>query len=108
MSYLISSGPQIMYAQPATAMAHQQQAPKQQGQQYNQNNSSSSIGGNDDYYGRGSSSSSSNKEAQYMYAVPAQPQQVPPQSVGQQQGVNKHQRASGSIYNNQQSQQRPF
>jgi hypothetical protein len=101
-----------MFAQPTTAMAQQQQAAKQQGQQYNQNNPSSGIGGNDDYYVRGSSSSS-NKEAQYMYAVPAQPQQVPPQSVGQQQGVNKQQthpqqRASGNVYNNPQSQQRPF
>ncbi|CAF2501260.1 unnamed protein product [Rotaria sp. Silwood2] len=103
-----SPGPQMIYAQPATAMAQQQQqASKQQGQQYNQNNSSSSIGGNDDYYGR-NSSSSSNKETHYMYAVSAQPQQVPPQSVGQHQGVNKQQRASGNVYNNQQSQQRSF
>ncbi|CAF3361715.1 unnamed protein product [Rotaria sp. Silwood1] len=103
-----SPGPQIMYAQTATAMAQQQQASKQQGQQYNQNNSSSNIGGNDDYYGR-NSSSSSNKEAHYMYAVSAQPQQVPPQSVGQHQGVNKQQqRANSNVYNNQQSQQRPF
>ncbi len=106
-----SSGSQIMFVPPATAMA-QQQAAKQQGQQYNQNNSSSGVGSNDDYYVRGSSSSS-NKEAQYMYAVPTQTQQVLPQSVGQQQGVNKQQtqqqqRASGNVYNNQQSQQRPF
>ncbi|CAF1944534.1 unnamed protein product [Rotaria magnacalcarata] len=108
-----SAGPQIMYAQPAAAMS-QQQASKQLGQQYNQTNSSSNIGGNDDYYGR-SSSSSANKETHYMYAVSAQPQQIPPQSVGQHQGMNKQQqqaqqqqRNSGNVYNNQQSQQRPF
>ncbi len=98
-----------MFAQPTTAMTQQQQqqTAKQQGQQYNQNNPSAGIGGNDDYYGR-ASSSSSNKEAQYIYTVPTQPQQVPPQSVGQHQGVNKQQRASGNVYNNQQNQQRPF
>jgi hypothetical protein len=105
-----SPGPPIMFAQPTTAMTQQQQqqTAKQQGQQYNQNNPSAGIGGNDDYYGRASSSSSSNKEAQYIYTVPTQPQQVPPQSVGQHQGVNKQQRGSGNVYNNQQNQQRPF
>jgi hypothetical protein len=99
-----SQGPQIMYAPAPTAMA-QQQGPKQQ---YNQTNSSTNIGGNDDYYSRGSSSS--NKDGQYMYATPTQPQHVPPQSAGQQQGVNKQQqqRTSGNVYNNQQGQQRPF
>ncbi|CAF0787518.1 unnamed protein product [Adineta steineri] len=108
-----SPGPPIMYAQPTTAMAQQQQGPKQQGQQYNQNNSVSGIGVNDDYYSRGSSSAS-NKDTQYMYTMPAQPQQMPPPSSGQQhQGVNKQQqqqqqRATSNVYNNQQNQQRPF
>ena len=99
-----------MYAQPTATMTQQQQVPKQQqqGQHYNQKNSSSNIGGNEEYYGRGSSS---NKDAQYMYAVPNQPQQVPSQSAGQQQGVNKQQhqqRNTGNIYKNQQGQQRSF
>ncbi|CAF3409447.1 unnamed protein product [Rotaria sp. Silwood1] len=101
-----SAGPQIMYAQAASAMPQHQQAPTQQGQQYNQNNSTG-IGGNDAYYSRGSSSS--NKEAQYIYTAPTQPQHVQTQSAGQQQNVNKQQqRTSGTVYNNQQGQQRPF
>ncbi|CAF2405821.1 unnamed protein product [Rotaria sp. Silwood2] len=98
-----------MYAQAATAMPQHQQAPKQQGQQYNQTNSSTGIGGNEAYYSRGSSSS--NKEGQYMYTAPTQPQHVQTQSGGQQQNVNKQQqqqRPSGNVYNNQQGQQRPF
>jgi hypothetical protein len=107
-----SPGPQIMYAQPATAMAQQQQPPKQQPQQYNQNNSASGIGGNDDYYGR-ASSATSNKEPQYMYSTTAPPQQVPPPSAGQQQqAINKQQqqqqRGSGHVYNNQPTQPRSF
>ena len=120
-------GPPIMYAPPNAAMAQQhqqqqhqhqhqhQQVSKQQGQQYNQNPSSSTIGVNDDYYGRGSSSAVSNKDAQYMYAVPSQAQQMPAQSAGQQHHVNKQQqqqqqqqqqRTGGvNAYNNQ---QRPF
>ncbi|CAF3866124.1 unnamed protein product [Rotaria sordida] len=105
-----NAGPQIMYAQAATTMPQHQQAPKQQGQQYNQNNSSTGIGGNEAYYARGSSSS--NKEGQYMYTAPTQPQHVQTQSAGQQQNVNKQQqqqqRTSSNVYNNQQGQQRPF
>lgn len=102
-------GPQIMYA-PATAMP-QQQAPKQQ---YNQSNSSAGMGGNDDYYARTSSSGASNKEGQYLYSTATQPQHGQTQLSGQQQqhGVNKGQqqqsRPSGNVYNNHQSQQRPF
>jgi len=104
-SFFRKKGHQIMYAPAAPAMT-QQQVPKQQGQQYNQNNPSAGIGGNDDYYVR---SSSSNKDGQFLYAAATQPQHGPPQSAGQQQGVNKpQQRPSGNVYNNHQAQQRPY
>jgi hypothetical protein len=102
-----SAAPPMMYAQPAAALAQQQQqqASKQQQQQYNQNNSISALGATDEYYSR---ASSTNKEPTYLYAVQAQPQQVPSTSAGQAQVSSKQQRNIANVYNNQSAQSRSY
>jgi hypothetical protein len=104
-------GPHIMYTQSGTPMTQHQQVSKQQGQHYNHTNPSAGMSGNEDYYSRGATTAaSSNKDGQYMYHVSAgQGQLVQAQSVGQQQGSNKHHpRTNNNVYHNQQNQQRSY